>query len=895
MALLASDRQDDLLRWGAILRGFGPETFVALCGGGPDELRALAAEGALHEAGAADGPYTLAPEARRAALAAMRAERPRTELALHARAFTYYALQFGPADDTDAASTAEDEALYHLDCLHDLFVEYMEWESIISYTSALRNRGPWGPRVERRLELYEAHIDVRAGRVAEGLARIERLLAAPDLEPALRLRALHIGHVAHIYESRYDRAMAMLREARRLARTLGDQARRSYVLLSIGQIYNDLADHRRALALSKLSLRLARESGAFYREIHACYEVGSNAMQLGLWDEALAALDEAERAYRALGLERRLAMILWAKGLIYQISGDQQRCAATFEQALESARLDQSHNVLAASDILAQLGLLAQTQGDDVRALDHYREASDLARQYGIRHWLPILQARMAGALARLGRDEEAAALWREAVAAVESLRSAIDVETIRVSLFGTTQYIYESFVIFLLERGQPAEAFAYVERARSRAFLDLLQSAGPAAQADDAPTTLAELGPATLAELQGRLGEGEVVLEYFTTGVRPRGEHWINRIPEPHRRLREAVLPRPMTVLFIVTRDMVRVKRIRDLAGGSRASRQVIDLDPNKLQPSGSSDDPVLDILRLEARISWLSKRLLAPASAWIRHRRHITIIPHGPLHYVPFLALRRPDGSHLLTEGGPSVSLAPSAAALLHALRERPAGHAAGGIAIGYNGRGRDRLDHAEDEAAAIARRFGGEAWVGSATKSAALLGQPRQVRWLHIAGHSRYDRSRAHTGALLVGEGDELTATGLLQRRGRPLRAELVTLSSCMSGFSSVAAGDELFGLQRAFLATVAPTVICTLARARDRVALLVMDQLYARLDDAGPAVALRDALLAVRAMTRAEIEQTLERYGYPSLPPGGQPTDVPFARPEYWAPFVLIGRP
>jgi CHAT domain-containing protein len=119
--------------------------------------------------------------------------------------------------------------------------------------------------------------------------------------------------------------------------------------------------------------------------------------------------------------------------------------------------------------------------------------------------------------------------------------------------------------------------------------------------------------------------------------------------------------------------------------------------------------------------------------------------------------------------------------------------------------------------------------------------------------------------------------------------------------MSGFSSIMAGDELFGLQRAFLYAIAPTIICTIAKARDRVTLLVMDQFYAYLLGlngavaARPAEALRDALIAVRTMTRDEVNRTLMRYGYPPFSADGHPSDTPFSRPEYWAPFIVIGRP
>jgi CHAT domain-containing protein len=100
--------------------------------------------------------------------------------------------------------------------------------------------------------------------------------------------------------------------------------------------------------------------------------------------------------------------------------------------------------------------------------------------------------------------------------------------------------------------------------------------------------------------------------------------------------------------------------------------------------------------------------------------------------------------------------------------------------------------------------------------------------------------------------------------------------------------------------------APTVVCTLAKTRDTVAALVMEQLYRRLI-AGIAVAaaLRDALIRVRSMTRGEVLQALDRLGYQQTLDisGSGSSDLtvedaqtcPFARPEYWAPFIVIGRP
>jgi CHAT domain-containing protein/tetratricopeptide (TPR) repeat protein len=895
------DEQSDLagpgVRWCAVLRARDIASLADL-GASAAEAAAIGARGWLSPPGGPDAPALIAP-VRQAVLGLMRRTQPHIEAELHERAIGHFMDLLARAATPGDWEKARDACIYHLGALHDLFIESMEWAAIIPYTTRLRNLDPTSGRSARWAEYFAAYADVRGEAASQGLARIERLLADEAVEPALRLRALHTGHIAWTIISRYDRALEALRAAHALAHRLGDRVRRSYVLLSMGQIYNDLYDNRRALRLSLLSLRLARAEGATYREAHALYEVGNNAMQLGRWSAASEALAAADTMFRQLGMTRRLAMIRWAQGMTALVQGEYARCAALLREGLAISQAENTHNALTAMDILAQLGLLGQAQGDHQAALAQFRAAIAITDSHEIHHWRPIWRARVAGILAGQGRDAEALHEWRTAAEEVEAMRDRVAAEDIRVTLFGTTPYIYESLVLFLLDRGDVAQAFAYVERARSRAFLDLLASQGgdSAAEAAGRPADVA-----TITDLQRSLGPDEVVLEYFTTGARPNDDHWINAIPRENRALLRAVLPAPTTVVFVITADSAVVHRLRDAAYRPQASAAeraaAPDLDPNKLRPSAHSEDPVLDMLRIDLQIAWLSQRLLAPLEGYIAGRSRVAIIPHGTLHYVPFVALRRQSGRYLLDAGGPAVIFAPSASVLIHTRRAQPPAPGQPSLAIGYNGPPERRLDYAEYEAAVVADLIGADTWAGPEAKSERLIGRQRRLRWLHIAGHTIFEGGRARLAGLHLGQGDILSAAQIMGAASQICKADMVTLSACMSGYSQVLAGDELFGLQRAFLAAVAPTIICTVARARDRVSLLVMEQLYTRLlaDAAlGPAEALRDALVAVRSMTRAEVSAALTRHGYEPLLDGGQPAERPFDQPEFWAPFIVIGSP
>ncbi|MDQ2999196.1 MAG: CHAT domain-containing protein, partial [Chloroflexota bacterium] len=231
-----------------------------------------------------------------------------------------------------------------------------------------------------------------------------------------------------------------------------------------------------------------------------------------------------------------------------------------------------------------------------------------------------------------------------------------------------------------------------------------------------------------------------------------------------------------------------------------------------------------------------------------------------------------------------------------LLRNCLNRPVRGAGRALAIGYNGPEDNKLEHAELEAQLVAQMVGGEHRTGIDSKSQELIAAGGELRWLHIAGHAIYDHEIAYTFGLQLGLNDILDATTVM--RDLKLRTDLVTLSSCMSGFSRVVSGDELFGLQRAFLYAGTPTVVCTLAKTRDTVAMLVMEQFYTYLRQGTTAAqALRNALIAVRTMRRNDVNLALVRFGYGALPDTvhSQDNDCPFDKPEYWAPFVLIGRP
>lgn len=124
-------------------------------------------------------------------------------------------------------------------------------------------------------------------------------------------------------------------------------------------------------------------------------------------------------------------------------------------------------------------------------------------------------------------------------------------------------------------------------------------------------------------------------------------------------------------------------------------------------------------------------------------------------------------------------------------------------------------------------------------------ALLGT---VGLVHLATHGelREDDPLSSAVLLVPGAGED----GRLEVRevfGLDLHARLVVLSACETGLGKLSRGDELVGLQRAFLYAGTPAVVTTLWKVDDRASYQLVRAFYDRLESVGPVAALRQAQL------------------------------------------------
>jgi tetratricopeptide (TPR) repeat protein len=708
--------------------------------------------------------------------------------------------------------------------------------------------------------------------IAPARAALAALLAEPALPDSVRGRALNSAAVFARQQGDYEAALAGYGESQALWERLHDATRAGMALLNRGVMRYEL--HEYAAAEEDMLAALARfeQADAPARVASAHNELGLVYRDQGRWTEAQQHFALSEALWQGQGASAWLGISALNQGELALLMGRYGDAKALLARA--QPLLDEQ---IYAVDVLVNQGLLAQAQGDEGGALQHYGRALALSERAGYGERLALIHARIGQSRARLGDTPAARAAYAEAVASVEARRTPLRNEGLLLSLMGRWQGVYEALVLQCLAAGDDDAAFEATERARARAFADLLAQrrtadgrSQPADGGDNSGTSALGTQHSALSaqRLQTALPPGGLFLSYFAAGLRGPEQALLDQLPPEAAALRECLDTPAQLLVFAVT------------PGGVRAVRCAID--PNLLAATSARRADGRRFLAPPI-LRQLYDALVAPVADLLAAAAEVFVAPHGPLHQLPFATLLDEAGRPLV-ECAPPISYTPSATIWLQQ-RAAPVSAAprAPMLAVGYDGAGADRLRHTEAEARAVAARCGGEAWRGEEGVLARLMERAGGYRLLHLACHGTFNGADPLRSALEIGPGEQLSAAAVLQRLR--LRADLVTLSACRSGVSAVLRGDEPLGLVRAFLGAGARAVLVTLWPVEDASARLLMERLYqALLEDPqrSPGAALQAAQRWLRALTPDQLARLIP--GAPALQ---------CADPAIWAAYVVIG--
>jgi CHAT domain-containing protein/tetratricopeptide (TPR) repeat protein len=305
-----------------------------------------------------------------------------------------------------------------------------------------------------------------------------------------------------------------------------------------------------------------------------------------------------------------------------------------------------------------------------------------------------------------------------------------------------------------------------------------------------------------------------------------------------------------------------------------------------------------------LDRLLPWVGERICAPVHELLEsnHDTGALLVACGALAAVPVgAAPYGPDGRCLLDAF--TLAATPSASAHAAARRRARATPDAFARLVAVADPTQD-LEHARAEVADAAAHFT-ETDLASGPEGTCgwLFEHAGEASVLHLACHGFGGIIDATESGFVLAD---RTLTGLQVTELGPLRARLAVASACQSAVTAVGEeAGEAFSLAYALLAAGAACVIASLWPVDDLATAMLMGRLYTEIA-AGliPPRALAAAQCWLRSVDAPEADRFLARH--PALaanrarrgavPPAEEalgPTRHPFAHPEFWAAFIVIG--
>jgi CHAT domain-containing protein/tetratricopeptide (TPR) repeat protein len=694
------------------------------------------------------------------------------------------------------------------------------------------------------------------GRTLSDLGGIHQRAGRPDsallyLTDAVAIRrevhdtlgeGVSLNNLALVHQTlgRPDSAITFLRQSLVLRRAVKDRAGEGTTLNNIAFSFEQLGRPDSALGYYRQALPLLEESGKRSTAGVTLANMGRVYLALGRPDSAVAHLNRGLAIKREVGDRLGEGWALNDLGRVYQADHRPDTAIAYYHRALE--RLRSAGDKAYEGEVLFNLAQTYHRREDrpDLRAAVAYYDSAASARS--------AVESSAGGDANRLSFAEQDVALYEEwALAWIGRSGEVGAARAARASLLAA-------------------------ERGRAQGLLHLIRAGRAAPMSGADADTVPRLPPRTAA------------LAYLVT--RDTLLAWL-------------VLP---SAEVLVSRAPVGRDSLAALVESLRGGLGVEDLSGSELafRAAGALEEPPArrmarrGLRYAESAARTLSEVLLPPAlEARLEPGAELVIVPQGPLTLVPFASLPLGRSRSALAEpfGAPHpLRYAPSLAALGEAEARAPAaGSLRGSLVVGnpsmptvksFSGRTLrlDSLPSARVEASWVAKRLGAAPLLaGTATESAVRSRLP-SAPLIHLATHgyafSSEARARQSFVALAPGQGqDGLLSVGeVLDDPAIVLRAELVVLSACQTGLGNLRQAEGTVGLQRAFLAKGARSVLVSLWSVSDAVTSLLMQRFYTHwLDDGdhpGKAEALRRAQEDVRAT------------------PG-------YRHPRFWAAFQLVG--
>jgi CHAT domain-containing protein len=731
-------------------------------------------------------------------------------------------------------------------------------------------------------------------------------LARPVFEEAgLRTAVASVNlnlAILQSYRGNYSKAFQTFEKARAIFSSLSSQVNLAMTDLEESDLHLDLNLPERALQLAGRAEESLAELQMSFESARAKANQGIALARLNQLERAAALLDEVREAFALQKNETWMAHTDLQRAQVMGQMGNRsqaRRLAAEVARAYErlGIKTKQAYAHILSANLWAD-------DSEWARALEGLETASQVIQGIAAPWLEPRIEVCRGRIHEGLGQLEEAIEHYRMAAGQTERMMVALTAEEHRTAYIADKLQPYEALVS-LYAPHDPQLAFQWAEQAKSRALVDLL-AAGIRPRLhieDEMDARNAERLQALREELNWlytRLTRGEApgdpsapaaVPETWTKiqeREREASSLWRNlqaRHAEELSLLREtplsasevqAGLPENAAILeYFIARDQLIILLLtKREVFALPLSVSIADVLPlmeelafqfSKFQYGSGyyqRHKPAL-LQAVGDLLGKLGNQLLEPIWEKLSGLDTLNIIPHGPLHALPFQALRH-DGRFLIETH--AVSYAPSAAVLNYCWnkpsrqgKERPFDRVP--LLVGVPD---ERATQVSQEIQALAALMSGSTVLlgEAATLEGVRMAAPN-CGLLHLAAHGLFRPEAPLLSSIHLT--DQWMAVQDVY--DLDLKASLVTLSACETGLGHDEGGDEMVGLVRGFLHAGANSLLVSLWMVDDRSMTNLMIQFYTH-------------WLAGKSKSQALRQAQLDLIGQ-------------YEHPYYWAPMVLVG--
>ncbi len=745
-------------------------------------------------------------------------------------------------------------------------------------------------------------IHIESGEVRKALDCFERALAIHrnlgNKHGELQLLG-RIGIVSNRL-GHFSEALDFFNRALELSSELNYRAEELRVLNDRGHLFKNMGDYGRAKKDYYEALAIAEKQKDGPNKAAVLNNLGILYRILGDYERSFDALWSALAIDKAQGNPYDVARTLKNVGDVYRDEDSLKQAQEHFKDALEkikkNAEIDNSFKPQRLeAEILLSIGDIEGEQDNWSAALERYQHAIFAFKTIGFKEGIAAAVVRAGNASREMNNPEKALEHFREAIAVADSLEDPLHqinalygaglvyrdknefasaeqffarairmAETTRIhaqsddriSYFATIQNLFDEMIILQRRQGNDEAAFAYSERARARAFLDIFLEKEHATKSRPAKSLL----PLSLKEIQSFLDENIIVIEY--------------RVTSDH------------LVAFVIDHQSFTAIDIP-------VSRQELRQEVLGLRETIEKTDPEsYENFRRSAKRLYTT--LIEPFQSQFLAGKQVYFIPDDILYSLPFAALVASDnGAEKFLVEQYAIAYAPSATILRHGLDRAKPLISKNQLKFFAVGNPVGDLKYAQAEVREISSRFyHPDTLIGAEIhEDQVLQSMHKKFNVLHFATHAFINNKSPAASYLVVGrENGETLQNHQESRRGNDGRltayevyelnlseAQLVTLSACHTSGGRFFRGEGVVGFTHAFMKAGTSSIMTTQWDVVDKYTKEIMTLFYDNWIN--------------QKMTKAQALREAQQKTIMKMTKRNVTHNLPY--PHAWAAFTLIG--